>query len=136
MWNRVCISTFNAGCPPGVSCFMDLSRREAESSRPAGMQSSFRPPRMPRVFSSFWMAGFESSCHINCAGVRLDMIAATQHDAQLEDDYARLRPFGMSTIREAVRWHLVDRGGRYDFSSLAPMVFAAQKHGLQVIWSL
>ena len=34
----------------------------------------------PTVFSSFWMGGFESACHITRKGNRLDMIAATQHD--------------------------------------------------------
>ena len=28
-----------------------------------------------KPFSSFWGAGFESACHINKAGVRLDMVA-------------------------------------------------------------
>ena len=45
-------------------------------------------PRRPLVdrelFSSFWGAGFESACHINKAGVRLDMVASTQHDRWLD----------------------------------------------------
>lgn len=42
-----------------------------------------------RIFSSFWMAGFESACHINGKGIRLDMIHATQHDRFVDEDYAR-----------------------------------------------
>ena len=38
-----------------------------------------------RLFSSFWMAGYESACHINQQGERLDMIAATQHDRYLDE---------------------------------------------------
>ena len=40
-----------------------------------------------RLFRSFWMAGFESACHINSRGDRLDLIAATQHDQLIDEDY-------------------------------------------------
>jgi beta-glucosidase/6-phospho-beta-glucosidase/beta-galactosidase len=89
-----------------------------------------------RLFKSFWLAGFESACHITRANVRLDMLAATQHDRWAEQDYARLKSIGIQTARDGLRWHLVERGGRFDFSSVAPMVRAAQKQGIQVIWSL
>lgn len=89
-----------------------------------------------KLFDSFWMAGFESSSHITKAGVRLDMIESTQHDQFVVEDYRLLREFGFGTIRDAVRWHLIDRGSRYDFSSLAPMVEAAQKESVQVIWDI
>ena len=96
------------------------------------------PGTAPRseLFRSFWMGGFECSSHITRQGQRLDMIAATQHDLQVERDYARLREQGILTARDGVRWHLIERGGRYDFSSLAPMVDAAQRQGVQVIWDL
>jgi len=43
----------------------------------------------------------------------------------------------MATTRDGVRWHLVERSpGRYDFSSLLPMVRAAREAGVQVIWDL
>ena len=82
------------------------------------------------------MAGFESSCHVTRNGERLDMIAATQHDRFVDEDYARLRAVGISAVRDSVRWHLIDRAGGFDFSSLAPMVAAAKRHGVQVIWDL
>jgi len=87
-------------------------------------------------FRSFWIAGFESAAHINKGGVRLDMLAATQHDAQADTDYALLREVGIRTARDGVRWHLIDRGGQYDFASLAPQVEAARQHGVQVVWDL
>lgn len=87
-------------------------------------------------FNSFWMAGFESACHINRSGRRVDMIAMTQHDQQADADYVRLKEIGITAVRDAVRWHLVDQGGRYDFSSLASMADAARKHDIQVIWTL
>jgi beta-glucosidase/6-phospho-beta-glucosidase/beta-galactosidase len=64
------------------------------------------------------------------------MIAATQHDLLLDEDYERLRIFNIRTVREGIRWHTIDKGGRYDFSSLSPFVKAAQKDGIEVIWSL
>jgi hypothetical protein len=87
-------------------------------------------------FRSFWIAGFESACHINRAGLRLDMVATTEHDTQAALDYELLHSIGISTARDGIRWHLIDQGGRYDFSSLAPMVAAAEQHGVQMIWSL
>src|SRR5918999_518128 len=67
---------------------------------------------------------------------RGDMLAATQHVEQAEEDYARLRGLGIRVAREGVRWHLVEQGGAFDFSSLAPLVAAAKRQGIQVIWTL
>jgi beta-glucosidase/6-phospho-beta-glucosidase/beta-galactosidase len=89
-----------------------------------------------RLFDTFWLGGFEASCHINRAGQRLDLIAATQHDRLAAGDYALLREFGLRAARDGVRWHLVDRGSRYDFASLAPMVAAARDCQVQAIWDL
>jgi len=52
-------------------------------------------------------------------------------------DYARARRLGIETVRDGARWHLIERSpGRYDFSSLLPMVRAAREAGVQVIWDL
>ena len=89
------------------------------------------------IFRSFWMAGFECSCHRRGDGRRLDVIAATGHDRFAAKDYARARRLGMETVRDGARWHLIERSpGRYDFSSLLPMVRAAREAGVQVIWDL
>ncbi len=88
------------------------------------------------LFRSFWMGGFECSCHINHSG-RLDMTAGTQHDVLAETDYSLLRSQGMQTARDGVRWHLIDKGnGTYDFSSFTPMLGAALRQGTQIIWDL
>ena len=47
-----------------------------------------------------------------------------------------LKSVGIRTVRDAVRWHLIERDGQFDFSSLAPMVVAAERHGMQVMWTL
>jgi beta-glucosidase/6-phospho-beta-glucosidase/beta-galactosidase len=83
------------------------------------------------------MAGFESSCHINRNRQRLDMLAATQHDRFVEDDYARLREIGITSVRDTARWHLIERTGQeLDFSSIQPMLDAARRHGMQIVWDL
>jgi UDP-galactopyranose mutase len=88
------------------------------------------------LFRSFWIAGFESASHINRSGVRIDMVSATQHDRQVDEDYARLAEWGISTVREGARWHLLETSRGFDFSSLLSTVDAARRHRIQVIWAL
>lgn len=64
------------------------------------------------------------------------MTAAVQHDAQVSEDYGLLTTMGMRTARDGLRWHLIEHAGQYDFSSWAPMLEAAQSHGIQVIWDI
>jgi beta-glucosidase/6-phospho-beta-glucosidase/beta-galactosidase len=94
------------------------------------------PVPRPSLFRSFWHAGFESACHVNSKGVRLDMTAVTQHDRFVKDDYALVESAGIQVVRETARWHLIERPGGYDFSSLLPMVRAAEMTGLESIWNL
>lgn len=83
------------------------------------------------------MGGFESACHINGQGRRLDMIGQTQHDIQAEQDYALVKSQAIQTVRDGVRWPLIEKEpGVFNFSSLEPMAEAAQKQGMQVIWTL
>lgn len=88
------------------------------------------------MFQSFYMAGFECATGLNVHRQWIDQIAATAHDVQVDDDYARLASAEIWTVREAVRWPLVDHGGRYDFSSLDPFLTALRKHRIQPIWDL
>jgi beta-glucosidase/6-phospho-beta-glucosidase/beta-galactosidase len=89
------------------------------------------------VFRSFFMGGFECSTHRLRSGRRLDVIGATAHDRFALADYRRLRSVGMRTVRDGVRWHLVERTpGVYDFDSVLPMLRAAREAGVEVIWDL
>jgi hypothetical protein len=88
------------------------------------------------LFRSFWIGGFESASHLNRSGVRIDMVSATQHDRLVHEDYARLAEWGISTVREGARWHLVETAQGFDFSSLSATVEAARRHRIQVIWAL
>lgn len=100
------------------------------------VRGAAQPAPPPALFPSFWMGGFESAAHINRFGRRLDMLAATQHDRFADMDYALLRSIGMRGARDAARWHLIERDGRFDFDSLAPLVRAAKRHAVAVIWTL
>jgi beta-glucosidase/6-phospho-beta-glucosidase/beta-galactosidase len=82
------------------------------------------------------MGGVESSCHVNRFGRRVDMIEVTQHDTQASRDYALLREQGIRTVRDGLRWPLIDASGGHDFSSFVPMLTAAREQGIQVIWDL
>jgi UDP-galactopyranose mutase len=90
----------------------------------------------PPLFKSFWIAGYEGACHINESGTRLDMTAFVQHDRQVAQDYALLHNAGIATVRESVRWPLIERFGQFDYSSITPMLKAAHDNGIQIIWTL
>ena len=59
-------------------------------------------------FKSFFLGGFECSCHVLRSGRRLDMIAATCHDRFAAADYERLNSVGIYSARDGVRWHLIE----------------------------
>jgi len=89
------------------------------------------------LFDSFFMGGFEASTQRRRDGVRLDLIASTDHDRRAEADYRLLAAHGIRTVRDAARWHLIEPlEGHYDFASLLPQVRAAQATSTQVIWDL
>jgi beta-glucosidase/6-phospho-beta-glucosidase/beta-galactosidase len=92
---------------------------------------------MGNGFDSFLMAGFECSSHRRRDGVRLDLVRATAHDKHVLSDYQQLKELGFGTVRDGLRWHLIGKTpGKYDWSSWLPMLEAAEKAGLQVIWDL
>jgi beta-glucosidase/6-phospho-beta-glucosidase/beta-galactosidase len=89
------------------------------------------------LFQSFLMGGFECSTHRRGDGKRLDLIAGTRHDEFARQDYERLINIGMLTVRDGVRWHLIEKTPyEYDFSSVVGQVRAARETGTQVIWDL
>lgn len=88
------------------------------------------------MFRSFFQAGFEGTTGYNRHGQWIDQIAATEHDKWVDEDYVRLRDLGILTVRESVRWPYVDRGGRYDFSSVNPFLAASARHGIEIIYDL
>jgi len=112
-----------------------LQRRQHdhEQDRPQS-DKAFRP----HLFQSFFQGGFECSTHRERDGRRLDVTRSTGHDVKAEDDYRMLAELGIRTIRDGLRWHLID-GGRahpFDWSSFKPMLEAAEKAGVEVLWDL
>lgn len=85
------------------------------------------------LFDDIFLGGFSSSCHKLADGGRFDLAASAQHLKFVDRDYMRLRSVGMNACRDAISWV---RTGGYDFSSAVPMVRAAERHGVQVIWDL
>lgn len=89
------------------------------------------------TFKSFLMAGYECSSHRRRDGLRLDLLAATGHAQWAAKDYECLASLGIGTVRDGLRWHLIERSpGKYDWSSFLPMLHAARDLDLQVIWDL
>jgi beta-glucosidase/6-phospho-beta-glucosidase/beta-galactosidase len=88
-------------------------------------------------FASFFQAGFECSSHRRRDGVRLDLIRATGHHKHVLQDYRQCRELGFGTVRDGLRWHLIEKSpGKFDWSSWLPALEAAEEAGIQVIWDL
>lgn len=93
------------------------------------------PPKNP--FKSFWMAGFECTDQINAFGNRVDFLEITGHLSQLDDDYKNLSVFGMKTVREGIRWSVVEKNPyQYDFTTVEKMIRVAQLNNIQQIWDI
>ena len=91
----------------------------------------------PALFQSFLQGGWECSSHRLPTGRRLDLVASTGHDTNAEADYRQLGALGLRTMRDGLRWHLIEpRPGAFDFTSWTPMLAAAEATGTQVIWDL
>ncbi len=89
------------------------------------------------TFASFFQAGFECSSHRRKDGVRLDLIRATSHDRHVASDYRQCAELGLRTLRDGLRWHLIEKSpGKYDWSSWLPALEAGEQYGLQIIWDL
>jgi hypothetical protein len=89
------------------------------------------------MLRSFFLGGFECSSHRRADGVRLDLLRTTTHDVLAGSDYRQLQDCGISTVRDGLRWHLIEVSpGQYDWSSFLPMLRAAVGCQTEVIWDL
>ena len=92
---------------------------------------------MQPLFRSFFHGGFECSTQRMRVRRRLDLVAATLHDVYARADYAALSQLGIKTVRDGLRWHLIEaQPGRYDWSSLENQLQAARTEDMQVVWDL
>lgn len=88
------------------------------------------------LFEGFFLGGFECSCQKLADGRRLDLLAATRHDELVDRDYARLRSVGMTACRDGIPWALAERDGRIDLARFEPMLRAAERWDVDVVWDL
>ncbi|MDP2315227.1 MAG: beta-glucosidase [Pseudomonadota bacterium] len=89
------------------------------------------------LFDSFFLGGFECSSHRRLDGRQLDVLAATGHDRHAAADFRLLADLGVRSVRDGLRWHLIERTpGRYDWSTFLPTLRAAEATGIQVVWDL
>jgi hypothetical protein len=110
----------------------DALRSYASGLPPQGLSSA-----RSGLFSSFVIGGFECSTHRHRDSRRLDLIAATRHDENAQADYTMLAEHGIRTVRDGLRWHLIESTpGHYDWSSFLPQLHAARETGTQVIWDI
>ena len=92
---------------------------------------------MQGLFKSFYMGGFECATHRRRDGMQIDVLRQTRHDVRAAEDYTLLRQAGVRTVRDGLRWHLIETtAGVYDWSSFLPMLEASLATGTQVIWDL
>ena len=96
----------------------------------------FPNPQARGAFRSFWMGGFENADGPGDAHDAAQARDPTQHDVLADQDYRRLKEFGIRTVRESLGWRQIEQGGRYDFSPVRGIAEAARARGLQVIWTL
>ncbi len=95
------------------------------------------PGSASNFFASFFLGGFECSTHRLKNGRRLDLVAAMQHDCFAQSDYRLLQQHGIRTVREGLRWYLIESTPhRFDFASVRPIVEAARETSTEVIWDL
>ncbi len=83
------------------------------------------------------MGGFECATQCRRDGTRVDVLQGTGHDRHCAEDYRLLAEAGIHTVRDGLRWHLIERTpGVYDWSSFLPMLHAANATHTQVLWDL
>jgi hypothetical protein len=89
------------------------------------------------LFQSFFLGGFECSTHCRLDGRRLDLLHSTRHDTFAATDYRAMANYGIGSVRDGLRWHLIEKSaGFYDWSSFIPQLRAAQQTGMQVAWDI
>ncbi|GAB2696827.1 beta-glucosidase [Mucilaginibacter koreensis] len=83
------------------------------------------------------MAGYECADQLNCHRQRVDLLTQTGHLQLIDEDYQLLQPFGIKTVREGIRWSVVEKTPyHYDWSTVALMLQAGQRDGIQQIWDI
>jgi Glycosyl hydrolase family 1 len=83
------------------------------------------------------VGGFEGATMVLPHGRRVDSAAGNRHDLLYEEDYDLLRSVGITSVRESLRWHRIERRpGTYDSGELVARLRALRARGMRGIWSL
>ena len=107
------------------------------TTAPADVSANASLLHDPLALPSFFLGGFECSTHRLGTGRRLDLATATRHLEFADADYRRLAAAGMHAARDGLSWPRIEvAAGRYDFASFLPLLRAARRHGVHVIWDL
>lgn len=89
------------------------------------------------LIPGFFIGGFECSSHRVASGRRLDLSESTRHVEFADADYDRLVDRGIRVARDGFAWHRVEpRPGHRDWSAVVPLLRAARRSGVRVIWDL
>ena len=92
--------------------------------------------KRPGIFPTFFISGFECSTFLWKDKKRRNLIAETQHDRHVREDYQKLRELGIAVAREGIPWPLVEVEGNRDFSSIDPAIEAMNEQQILPIWDL
>jgi hypothetical protein len=91
----------------------------------------------PNPFHSFWMAGFECTDKLNCFGNRVDFLQVTGHLEAMDEDYQNLSFFNIQTVREGIRWSMVETSPyQYNWSEVRKMIECAKENNIQQVWDI
>lgn len=90
----------------------------------------------PGIFPTFFLSGFECSTFLWKGGRRRDLIEETRHRECALEDYRILQDLGIAVAREGIPWPMADRDGKYEFSSIDPMIHAMRETKVTPIWDL
>ncbi len=83
------------------------------------------------------MAGYDCADLVNRSGDRIDLLSATGHEERAAEDYNHLVGTGIKTVREGIRWSVVEKKPfEYDFSEVLNRINAARETGVQQLWDL
>lgn len=90
-----------------------------------------------KLFNTFFIGGYECADMINNRGNRVDLLVETAHDTRVAEDYSLLAKAGIRTVREGIRWSVVEKTPYvYDFSEVINRIKAAQDAGIQQCWDI
>ena len=88
-------------------------------------------------FKTFWMAGYECTDQINAFGNRVDFLKITGHLSKIDEDYRDLNILKIKTVREGIRWSVVEKVPyQYDFSTVEEMIIAGKRNNIQQLWDI